>query len=255
MRLAIFTPFAVSLALVLFPPGCNGEHGTPSTTAPSTEATGTDTATNGSTTTGTTTGEDTSSVTDSSAATTEDPTTGAPTKVDKRVFITAATFHGDLMQQGGAADGVAGADALCQSAATQAGLDGTWIAWVSSSTVDAITRLSGDGRWTLVDGTTEVFAARSEIQLGPKHAIDRTEADVALLPSPDPVEVWTNTGSLGRNSDDVQNDACDDWTGQVGTAAVGVLFDPQSGGPGQNWTDTKQPRGCGGEYHLYCLEP
>lgn len=241
---------AAPILVLAFASGCNGGGGGP-TTASSDAGTHASTTTTETTTAPTV--DDTSDST--SDSTTAEPTTGTPTKVDKRVFVTAARFHGDLMHQGGGADGVDGADKLCQAAASQAQLGGAWVAWVSSSSVDAITRLADDGRWALVDGT-EVFAARSEIQLGPKHAIDRTESGEALLPSQDPVVVWTNTDSLGRNSQDGQNDACDDWSGQVGAAAVGVLFDPQSGGgPGLHWTDTKQPRGCGDTFHLYCFEP
>jgi len=245
------------LALTASLVGCTDDQG--QTTSDASMGT-TSVATGTGTTAGTTTDEPTA------GPTTEGPTTGTTVgdattttggepKIDKRVFVTSKIFHGDLKSQGAANDGITGADLLCQGAADQAGLGGVWVAWVSSSSVDAVSRLATDARWTLLDGTTEVFAAYTEIQFGPAHAIDVTEAGASLLPSQEPVLVWTNTNSLGRNADGGQLDACDDWTGQTGTAAVGVLFDPDGGGGmGLSWTDTKQPRGCGNEAHLYCFE-
>lgn len=196
------------------------------------------------------------------AATTAEPTSsGSSTDgsssttggmvVTRRVFITAATFHGDLKTQGAGSDGVDGADRLCAAAAAGAGLDGSWVAWVSASSVDALSRLADDGRWVLLDGTTEVFPSRGAIQFGPEHAIDMAETG-ATLPAGE--TIWTNSDSFGKNSTDGQNDACGDWSGQTGLAAVGVLFDPDFGGAGLSWTDTKQPQACGGVHHLYCFE-
>ncbi len=200
-----------------------------------------------------TTAEPTSagSSTSSGSATSEPATTTGGMAVTLRVFITAATFHGDLEAQGAGSDGVDGADRLCAAAAAAAGLGGSWVAWVSSSSVDALSRLAEDGRWVLLDGTTEVFPSRGAIQFGPEHAIDVAETG-ATLPAGE--TIWTNTDSFGKNSTDGQNDACDDWSGQTGLAAVGVLFDPDFGGAGLSWTDTKQPQACGGVHHLYCFE-
>ena len=196
------------------------------------------------------------------AATTAEPTSsGSSTDgsssttggmvVTRRVFITAATFHGDLKTQGAGSEVVDGADRLCAAAAAGAGLDGSWVAWVSASSVDALSRLADDGRWVLLDGTTEVFPSRGAIQFGPEHAIDMAETG-ATLPAGE--TIWTNSDSFGKNSTDGQNDACGDWSGQTGLAAVGVLFDPDFGGAGLSWTDTKQPQACGGVHHLYCFE-
>ncbi len=183
-----------------------------------------------------------------------DPVVAAPMAL--RSFVTAGTFHGDLEQQGGGSDGSDGADRLCASAANAASLGGNWIAWVSTSSVDALARLRNGARWTLIDGVTEVFPSKAAIQLGPRQAIDVTEAGDSLLSSgAAPERVWTNTDRFGRNSTQGQNDACNDWSDQAGIAAVGVLFDPALGaGLGLSWTDTRQPQGCGAEYHLYCFE-
>lgn len=234
--------------------GCSGGGGGSESEGSTAAATSTSTSTSTGAMT-TATADSTSTGASTTPTTTEDASTSGGPVAARRVFVTAASFHGDLKQQGAGADGLDGADRLCASAAASASLGGTWVAWVSTSSVDAISRLASDGRWTLLDGVTEVFAARSQIQFGPKHAIDRTESGDLLLPSGDELPVvWTNTDALGKYADDGENNACDDWSAQTGVAAVGLIFDPALGGPGLSWTDTKQPRGCGGAYHLYCFE-
>src|SRR5688572_16359693 len=52
----------------------------------------------------------------------------------KRIFITQATFQGSLASGGG----LTGGDAACSAAAQAASLGGSWTAWLSTSTVDAI---------------------------------------------------------------------------------------------------------------------
>jgi hypothetical protein len=178
------------------------------------------------------------------------------TPANKRVFVTSTSYHGDLQSQGGGADGLDGADRLCGESAATAGLGGTWLAWVSTSEADALSRLPVGVRWTLIDGSTEVFPSRGAISMGPSHAIDTDEqgATVSASGAAFPT-VWTNTDRFGRNSVEGQNDACDDWAGQTGVAAVGAIFDPALGGAlGLSWTDTRQPRACGSEHRLYCFE-
>lgn len=64
------------------------------------------------------------------------------------VFLTTTTHLGSL-------GGVAGADSECQARATAAGLQGTYLAWLSSAESDApATRfVRSDGPYQLVDGT------------------------------------------------------------------------------------------------------
>jgi hypothetical protein len=178
------------------------------------------------------------------------------TLATKRIFITAASFHGDLRGQGGGLDGLDGADRICAAAANAAALDGAWLGWVSTSNVDALSRLRTDARWTLLDGVTEVFPSTDAIQLGPRHAIDVSETGVTLnAASGASLDVWTNTDRLGRNSSTGESDACADWTSQAGVAAVGVVFNPAlPARAGLSWTDTGLPQGCGASHHLYCFE-
>jgi len=176
--------------------------------------------------------------------------------LSKRVFVTSAAYHGDLRSQGSGADGLDGADRLCTESAAAAGLGGTWLAWVSTAEVDALSRLPLGVRWTLIDGSTEVFPSRGAISMGPLHAIDTDEQGAIVAASgAAPATVWTNTDRFGRNSVEGQNNACDDWTGQTGVATVGAVVDPAlAAALGLSWTDTRQPRACGSEYRLYCFE-
>ncbi len=60
-------------------------------------------------------------------------------------FVTSTTrMMGDI-------GGLAGADVICNSAATAAGLPGTYVAWLSTSTVDAIDRLGTASGWLRTD--------------------------------------------------------------------------------------------------------
>jgi len=248
----------IATGFTLLHSGCNGT-GTPDTAGSSSSSGGSSvgpSSTDTASTDAPTTMVDATDTTTTTDTTTADATSTGGELVAKRVFITAASFNGDLEAQGGGAGGIDGADRLCMAAAAAASADGEWVAWVSSKDIDAGSRLAADGRWTLLDGATEVFPSKAAIQLGPKHAIDMTEAgDTLAFGGGGMVKVWTNTDKFGNNVTDGQNDACEDWTGQTGVAAVGTLFDPELGGPGLSWTDTKLPQACGDEYHLYCFEP
>ncbi|MDP3231926.1 MAG: DUF1554 domain-containing protein [Myxococcales bacterium] len=69
-----------------------------------------------------------------------DPRPGALPTSRKRVFITSAEYTGNL-------GGLAGADALCTNAAVAANKGGTWKAFLSSPTQDAISRMADVGPW------------------------------------------------------------------------------------------------------------
>ncbi|MDZ4247347.1 MAG: DUF1554 domain-containing protein, partial [Dehalococcoidia bacterium] len=66
----------------------------------------------------------------------------------KRVFVTAATYNGNL-------GGLSGADAKCQASANAVNLGGTWKAWLSDSNTSAGSRLNhSDSPYRLLNGTT-----------------------------------------------------------------------------------------------------
>ena len=66
--------------------------------------------------------------------------------VPNLAFVTSATVTGNI--------GVAGADAMCAQAANNAGLAGTFVAWISTSGVNAIDRITGARGWVRTDGAS-----------------------------------------------------------------------------------------------------
>ncbi len=61
----------------------------------------------------------------------------------KRIFVTSTLYSGNL-------GGLSGADAKCLTAAQSVNLPGTWKAWLSSSTINAIDRIAEVGPWYFV---------------------------------------------------------------------------------------------------------
>jgi hypothetical protein len=89
-----------------------------------------------------------------------------------RVFLTKAGFTGDLRTQGGGTTGLDGGDKLCQQAAEAAGLSGTFKAWLSDATANAIDRLDDVGGWYMAGPAPSlVFASKAGITGGPSGAI------------------------------------------------------------------------------------
>lgn len=169
----------------------------------------------------------------------------------KRVFVTSASFAGNLKVLGNAANGLAGGDALCSTAAAAAALGGTWKAWLSGGTTRAPDRITGTGPWVLVGTTTIVFNNKANLSTLALAPIDRNEnggfvGGVA----------WTGTATGGAAALD-----CSAWTtsstcysGCDGSTR-GIAGDP-SGGQQQGraaWTEWAW-QNCGDSNHLICFE-
>lgn len=188
------------------------------------------------------------------------PPDAAPTLPSgaKRVFVTSLRYPADLRTAGGQATGRASADAICQTLADASSLGGTFVAWLSTSTSDAIDHVSGVGPWYRMDGV-KVFANHANLGTTPAVAITVDET----LGTPDPYfESWTGT-SLGGHRSPLGSRAsvtCNDWTSTAITAAVegtlGVFGNGygQDVGHGADWTQFGM--GSCGPYarHLYCFE-
>src|SRR5208337_2765818 len=95
--------------------------------------------------------------------------------MSRRVFISSGKWTANL-------GGASGADGLCQSAATAAGLGGKWMAWVSTSTSSPKTRfVHSSVPWQLLDGTV-IANDWSDLTSGSlEHNIDRDENDVPVV--------------------------------------------------------------------------
>ncbi|MEL6178824.1 MAG: hypothetical protein AAFS10_07715 [Myxococcota bacterium] len=149
------------------------------------------------------------------------------------VFVSSHVLSGDSVPR---------ADAMCTELAMEAGLGGTWMAWVSTSEVDAIDKLVGDGPWSLVDGTV-VFDDRASLSdTGAKAPISTNERGEDVGES----LLYTGTGADGRAT----GMDCAGWRSYYNEddATVG-----RSGTVGHAWTQAEVIP-CGMPRRMYCFE-
>ncbi|HEY3807069.1 MAG TPA: hypothetical protein VGL61_30915 [Kofleriaceae bacterium] len=200
-----------------------------------------------------------------------------PTSEPLFAFRTAQSYDGDLVSAGGnqSLDGLGNADLLCNRSADQAGLPGTYTAWLSDSAngVSAIDRLSGDGPWRSVDsfgaGSSLVFASRAGIAAdNPQDLIQVDVGDATVPPGAvDTLGVWTGTDNDGTAT----GDDCGGWTGSGsgsgsgsggfrGTVGVfsflpwGETWSDESVAPDEDGDPPPPPAACTDVAQLYCFE-
>ena len=129
------------------------------------------------------------------------------------VFLTPPTMTP------GAFGGLAGADAECQMLATQAGLPGTYVAFLSTSTVRAIDRLAGARGWRRPDGAPFVDTSL-DILTGRVYSIPIVDATGARPGSLNgSVPVVTGTAKSGDPSIGLM---CNDYTSTAGLSSIGT---------------------------------
>ena len=151
----------------------------------------------------------------------------------KRVFVTSASFTGDL-------GGLAGGDAKCASAAAAAARGGTFRAWLSDATTDAMDRITHPGPWFLVDTTSLVFNGKADLAAQPMVPIIVTETGAAVSFG---VAVWTGTESDGTESTAA---TCTNWTSTGTTGRIGQVST-------NAWTSSAF-NSCTTPNRLYCFE-
>lgn len=166
----------------------------------------------------------------------------------KRIFATDNTYNGNLKGNcPTAATGTEAADCLCQEAANNAALGGTWKAWISNSTTDASARLSDVGPWNLVGSTTVAFDNLAGLSATPATAINVNENGQTITG-----QVWTGTALGGSKigCGVTNDDFCVDWTSQF-NGSGGMTGNTANSD--NKWTQD----GCGGcdqARRLYCVE-
>jgi hypothetical protein len=170
-------------------------------------------------------------------------------------FVTSAN------PKGGNLGGLAGADAVCQSLAQAAGAGAkTWRAYLSTSTVDAKSRI-GNGPWYNAKG--ELIAQNvADLHTADKNKISNTTAltEKGTLPSYLKLDAQGQAqrpeGQLahdiltGTNEDGTKNaDTCKDWTsGDASSKAMLGHADRLGRNPGLNsWNAIHASQGCGME--------
>ena len=151
----------------------------------------------------------------------------------KRVFVTSTTMQANF-------GGLAGGDALCSQRAGAAMLGGTWRAWLSTNTTDAITRITASGPWYLTSGPLAV--TRAQLTKSPiTRNIDRDENGNLHSGL-----VWTGTNSSGEFLDD----DCGDWTSNAASVHAATGDSKATSSP---WTGAT-PGSCDEQHRLYCFE-
>lgn len=166
----------------------------------------------------------------------------------KRVFVTSKTYSGNLKAAAGAASGPLGGDALCQSAASSAGLNGTWMAYLASPGVSAPSRFTGNGPWKLLGSTNDYSFLNIDAlrYTQPLALINKTETGQTVPNNTPSRKVWTGAKERGATT---TND-CNGWTDSTG-AQSGTVGTPEY--ITDKWrTDTDLP--CDNVARLYCFE-
>jgi hypothetical protein len=152
-----------------------------------------------------------------------------------RAFVSSTLTTGNI-------GGLTGADALCNNAAKAANLPGTYTAWISTSTANAIDRIKANGPWQLVNGT-EVAATKADLTKGTlTKRFDKDEK--GNTPPPEEDRVWTATGPNGTFS----AGDCNAWGGTGGTGLVGEAEQTNNG-----WTALTN-EACTEVNRVYCLQ-
>jgi len=152
-----------------------------------------------------------------------------------RVFVTASLRTADL-------GGIEGADALCAEEAESAGLDGEFVAWLStreSSVADRFERSTAP--YVLVDGTV-IADDWDDLVDGSIDALLNLDAEGQQRSG----DVWTGTRADGTAYPD---DDCSGFT----SASGGVAQCGSTQSTGAPWTENITPA-CGTRLRLYCVE-
>ena len=234
---ATVNPTATATATPTALPTATSETPTPTQTPTSTAATPTATLTATATATVTATPTVTTTSTPvltSTPTSTPIPTASATPNVFNYAFVTSTTHDGAL-------GGLDGADAICAARASAAGLPGTYVAWLSTASVDAVGRLGSARGFIRPDGApfADQPADIAVNQIFNTLHIDETGADIGS------VSVWTGTLKNGTND----SNTCAGWT--VDSGANGRIGSSR-GGPAI-WTELVSSPSCGQSNRLYCF--
>lgn len=170
---------------------------------------------------------------------TTDGTDTMPIDGANYIFVTSSRHAA------GAIGGLAGADAICQGRADAAGLDGSYVAWLSTqSGENAVARVGEGSGWIRPDGLP---VANTVDQLRTGHFFYPPVLDEnGTLAAPD--IAWT--GTYDGMFDAIEgNTDCAGWTSSDG-AATSTAGDVGSVG---SWWSSLYLLACASEYPLLCV--
>jgi hypothetical protein len=159
----------------------------------------------------------------------------------QRVFVSSALYSGDL-------GGSPGADTICRTLATHAGLNGTWMAWVADGTNPPPSmRFYKSGPYRTLNGAVVAlnFPYLTTMDLFNAIDIDETGASQA---SSTATKAWTGTTATG----DAASQTCAGFTAGDASSVQGEVGNLTSASSG-NW-DADGTGNCNKLLHLYCFE-
>jgi hypothetical protein len=172
------------------------------------------------------------------------------------VFVTSSIHRGDLAEGDG---GLAGGDTICNNRARDAGLPGSYVAWLSCRTcgdgatqVDAIDRIT-DQAYVLVGSGAAVAASVADLTDGTlRTPITETEAGTPLAQHD--LDVWT-----GSAPGPAVRFTCSDWSSRLQSSCDHISCESHSGiagrgGPTDARWNVAFSVSCNGRLHLYCFE-
>ncbi len=159
------------------------------------------------------------------------------------VFATSKTYAGSL-------GGLTGADALCAQAATSSGLLGHYVAWLATSTTNALTRLGSARGWIGTSGlpfadTTGVAGGKTGIRNGQIY-YPPTYTEFGTTNSSSIASSWTGANEDGSLATGYN---CNDWTD--GTTSFSGAAGFQTYGSTE-WT-YEFVSDCTGSSSVYCF--
>jgi hypothetical protein len=156
------------------------------------------------------------------------------------VFVTNGKWRG------GDLGGLAGADSKCASEASTFGLPGKYVAWLSTSTVNAINRVpASGGPWLRRQDDAVVIGNRSQLAGGGGVTVPVALGGMDW--------VWTSTMANGEavylETTPRDYQTCEDWT-SVSTSESGYGGEAAKAGDAWNYGHSMT---CDAAYSIYCL--
>lgn len=161
----------------------------------------------------------------------------------KKVFVTSGTWNGNL-------GGLAGADSKCQTAASSAGLSGTFKAWLSTGSEPAATRLSQSAApYALVNGTVIALNWADLTDGSLQNPINRNEFG-NTVGSPEFAHSYSSISGQPYDGTGGSPFYCNLWSNATTSnyTRYGNINSTDA-----NWTDTNWAY-CNVAYRLYCFE-
>jgi hypothetical protein len=153
--------------------------------------------------------------------------------------------------------GLQGADALCQSLADEAGLRGTYMAWLSDASGSPLSRFRHSNQPYVLVGGAQVAESWDDLTTRKPNGrfiarpINRSETGDDVLAG----QVWTNTNTDGSQADATRS--CGGWADATGppsgpTGVVGNLGALSA--QGAEWTRGVGDNGCNSSLRFYCFQ-